>query len=33
MRLRLTPMRPDYHYLQVLAAMLDGADARASGAN
>jgi hypothetical protein len=27
------PERPDYHYLQVLAAMLDGAEARAGGTN
>ena len=25
--------RPDYHYLQVLAEMLDGAEARAGGTN
>ena len=25
--------RPDYHYLQVLAEMLDGAGARAGGTN
>jgi hypothetical protein len=27
------PEGPYYHYLQVLAAMLDGAEARASGTN
>ena len=25
--------RPDYHYLQVLAEMLDGAETRAGGTN